>query len=201
MNSVSLVGNVCTDLDLKILPTGTAVCNFTLAVSRTFKKEGQPDSDFIRVIAFGKQAENLANYQKKGSKISVVGSIQTGSYDKDGIKTYTTDIIANQIGFLTPKSENGQSQTNNTYQNQPPAQPQYQAQPQPQQPVQQQQPPQQQQGNFNYGNGQPQQNYQWSGQTPQQNMPTQQPNYTRVDEDPFANSKGPIEVSEDDLPF
>ena len=85
MNNVVLVGRLTKDIELKYTQSGMAVAKFTLAVNRQFKKEGQPDADFIMCTAFSKTAENLANFMRKGSQIGVVGSIQTGSYDnKDG---------------------------------------------------------------------------------------------------------------------
>lgn len=201
LNRVVIVGRLTKDPELRFTPNGVATARFTVAVNRTFTNaKGEKEVDFIQCVAWKKQAENLANFIKKGGLIGVDGRIQTGSYEgQDGKRVYTTDVVADSIQFLESKngnSENGQAQTNNAYQNQPPAQQQYQALPQ--QPVQQNQPPQQPQGNFNYGNGQQQQNYNWSGQ---QQKPAQQPNYTRVDEDPFANSKGPVIVDPEDLPF
>lgn len=195
INNVTLVGRLTKDPELRYAPSGTPIARFTLAVNRTRKVEGQPDADFISCIAFSKTAENLANFQKKGSQIGVIGRIQTGSYEgQDGKRVYTTDIVADNIQFLEPRSDGGQGhpqQNNGGYQQQNASQTQYQ---QPQQ--QYQAPPQQQ------SYQQPSQQYR---QPPQQTQPQygqqQQQNYSRVEEDPFANSKGPIEVSEDDLPF
>ena len=106
MNNVVLVGRLTKDIELKYTQSGMAVAKFTLAVNRQFKKEGQPDADFIMCTAFSKTAENLANFMRKGSQIGVVGSIQTGSYDnKDGKRVYTTDVICNNIQFLESRSE------------------------------------------------------------------------------------------------
>ena len=123
VNNVVLVGRLTKDVELRYTQSGMAVAKFILAVNRQFKKEGQPDADFITCTAFGKTAENLANFMRKGSQIGVVGNIQTGSYDdKDGKRVYTTDVICNNIQFLESRREQqgGQSQ----YQA---PQPQYQA--------------------------------------------------------------------------
>ncbi len=79
MNHVSLIGRLTADPELKRTANGNSACNFTLAVNRYKKVEGQPDADFIRCKAFGKTAENLCRYMHKGSQMAVTGSIQTGS--------------------------------------------------------------------------------------------------------------------------
>ena len=110
MNNVVLIGRLTKDPDLRYLPnTGTAVANFTLAVDRNLSKEkraeaqekGQAEADFIRIVAWGKLAENVANFTNKGRLVAVTGRIQTGSYvDKDGKKVYTTEVFANYVEFL-----------------------------------------------------------------------------------------------------
>lgn len=103
MNLVALVGNMVADPEMKSTNSG-AVVSFRIAVSRTFKREGKPDSDFFRVTAFGKTAEFVHSYLKKGNKISVQGRIELGSYEKDGVKMPTIDIIAAQVNNLTPRT-------------------------------------------------------------------------------------------------
>lgn len=121
VNNVVLVGRLTKDVELRYTQTGMAVAKFILAVNRQFKKDGQPDADFITCTAFGKTAENLANFMRKGSQIGVVGNIQTGSYDdKDGKRVYTTDVICNNIQFLESRQE---QQGGQQYQS---PQPQYQ---------------------------------------------------------------------------
>lgn len=198
INRVVLVGRLTKDPELRYTPNGIASCRFTVAVNRTFANEqGERDADFISCVAWRKQAENLANYQRKGALIGLEGRIQTGSYEgQNGQRVYTTDVVADSIQFLEP-SRNGGGGPQNT--------PNYQNQPN-QYTQQQQQQPQyggQAYGNNppSYGGGQPQQQFGGSYNQNQQQPPVNQPNYTRVNEDPFANSKGPIEVSEDDLPF
>lgn len=75
-----------------------------MAVNRKIKKEGQPEADFIRCTAFGKTAENIGKYFSKGRPILIEGHIQTGSYEKDGVKHYTTDIIVETFDFMDSKS-------------------------------------------------------------------------------------------------
>lgn len=128
INNVTLVGRITKDLELKYTPGGMAICKFILAVNRQFKKEGQPDADFIPVTVFNKQAENLANYMGKGSMIGVVGNIQTGSYEKDGVRVYTTDVIAQSVQFLDSKKEQPQGGTTIQQQYQQPMQQQFQQQ-------------------------------------------------------------------------
>ena len=107
INKVVLIGRLTKDPELKFAQgTGTAICTFNIAVNRRFKKEGQPDADFIPVIVFGKTAEATANYMVKGSQIGVTGAIQTRSYDaKDGTKRYVTEVIADEVSFLDSKGK------------------------------------------------------------------------------------------------
>lgn len=118
MNSTVLIGRLTKDPELKFAQgTGTAVATFTLAVNRRFKKEGQPDADFIPVVVFGKQAEATANYMTKGSQLSVSGAIQTRSYDaKDGTKRYVTEVMAEHVEFLGSKKQQ-ESNTSNGFEN------------------------------------------------------------------------------------
>jgi len=187
INRVVLVGRLTKDPELRYTPSGVPMARFTVAVNRAFSnQQGEKEADFIGCIAWRKQAENLANFMKKGSLIGVEGRIQTGSYEgQDGKRVYTTDVVADAVQFLEPRGGG------NTQQGMPNTQ---------------------YTGGQNFGGGQPTYNnppQQQFGGAPQQGPGYQQPaqppqnqqNYTRMDEDPFANSKGPIEVSEDDLPF
>ena len=116
MNTVSLVGRITKDLDLRYTPSGVATVRFTIAVNRQFKKEGEREADFINCVAWSKTAENLANYQSKGSQIGVIGRIQTGSHkNKEGKQVYTTDIIANEIIFLGNKKEENQQNNSQNF--------------------------------------------------------------------------------------
>lgn len=83
-----------------------AIARYTLAVDRTRKSEGQPDADFIRCVAFGKSGEFAEKYLKKGVKILVQGHIQTGSYEKDGQKVNTFEVVVDKHEFCESKSAN-----------------------------------------------------------------------------------------------
>ncbi|WP_055291144.1 MULTISPECIES: single-stranded DNA-binding protein [Clostridium] len=111
MNKVVLLGRLTKDPELRYAAgSGTAVCRFTLAVSRQFKKD---ETDFINCIAFNKQGEAIAQYVTKGRQLAVTGSIRTGSYDgQDGVKRYTTDILVESFEFIG-NSNNGNVNTNN----------------------------------------------------------------------------------------
>lgn len=155
INRVVLVGRLTKDPDLRYTPSGAAVARFTLAVNRTFSNaQGEREADFINCTVWRKQAENTANFLKKGSLAGVEGRIQTGSYEgQDGKRVYTTEVVADSVQFLEPKSANSDRPS-----------------------------------------GQQQPSY-------QQNQSPSQQNHTRVDQDPFSSGSGPIEVSDDDLPF
>ena len=110
MNSVHIMGRLTKDIEVKYGNAGTAFASFNVAVNRQYKKEGEErQADFISCKAFGKQAEFIAQYFQKGSLIAVDGRIQTGSYDKDGQKVYTTDVIVEKVHFAGGKSEGKQS--------------------------------------------------------------------------------------------
>lgn len=81
----------------------TAVARYTLAVDRRYKREGDQEADFISCVSFGKQAEFVEKYLHKGTKIAVTGRIQTGSYEKDGVKHYTTDVVVEEHEFCESK--------------------------------------------------------------------------------------------------
>ena len=113
MNTVQLLGNIVRDPELKYAAgSGTAVSRFTVAVKRQFKKD---ESDFINCIAFGKTAETIAQYFVKGNKIAIIGHIQTGSYDNDGKKVYTTDIIVDAFDFVNSKGSSNNSNEDYTF--------------------------------------------------------------------------------------
>ena len=100
MNVVILCGRMTHDPELKQAGQ-TSMTSFRLAVDREIKREGQPDADFIRVVVFGRQAENTVQYCPKGRQVNVVGRLQTGSYtNKEGKTIYTTDVIADRVEFL-----------------------------------------------------------------------------------------------------
>lgn len=116
MNNVVIVGRLTRDVELRFVPnTGTAVANFTLAVDRDFaNRDGSRDTDFLDIQVWNKQAETCAQYLSKGHLVSVQGSIRTESYtDNLGNKRRAWRINANRVQFLTPKGNNGNTQTGN----------------------------------------------------------------------------------------
>jgi single-strand DNA-binding protein len=115
MNSVNLIGRLTKDVDLRYTQSGLAVGRFSVAIDRP-KKDGQDNgADFPNCVAYGKTAENLANYVHRGEMVGVTGCIRTGSYTgKDGRKVYTTDISVASVQFLNSRSSGDQ---NNGYQN------------------------------------------------------------------------------------
>ncbi|PJI08374.1 single-stranded DNA-binding protein [Clostridium sp. CT7] len=121
MNKVVLIGRLTKDPELKFTPgTGTAVASFTLAVDRRFKREGQPEADFVPIVVWGKQAESTANYMSKGKLMGVSGRIQTRSYDaKDGTRRYVTEVVAEEVQFLEwgNSSNNAAANNNDQYNN------------------------------------------------------------------------------------
>ena len=142
MNRTVIIGRLTKDVDLRYTGNGVAVANFTVAVNRPFKnQEGKNEADFINCVVWRKQAENLANYMKKGSQIGVDGRLQTRTYDdKDGKTVFVTEVVADSVQFLESKNQQ-------------------------------------------------------SGNTGQSNQQVQ------VDNNPFGDSAGPIDISGDDLPF
>ena len=106
MNKVILCGRLTSDAEVRYgQGENSGVARYTLAVDRRYKKDGESDVDFIRCVAFGRQAEFVEKYLKKGMKIVVAGRIQTGSYtDKNGNKVYTTDIVVEEHEFCESKA-------------------------------------------------------------------------------------------------
>lgn len=107
MNRVCLVGRLTAKPELRYTGTNIPYARFTVAVNRTFNNaQGEREADFIGVIAWRRQAENIANYLDKGSQVSIDGRIQTGSYtDKDGNRRYTTDVVADNVQFLDSRRQ------------------------------------------------------------------------------------------------
>lgn len=103
MNNVALIGRLARDPEIRYSQgeNQLAIARFTIAVDRNKKDAG---ADFISCVAFGKTAEFIEKYFSKGKKIGIIGHIQTGSYEKDGAKVYTTDVIADQVEFVESKS-------------------------------------------------------------------------------------------------
>ena len=108
MNKVCLVGRLTAKPELRYTGSNVAYTRFTVAVNRTFtSSNGQREADFIGVIAWRRQAENICQYLDKGSLVSIDGRIQTGSFtDKDGMRRYTTDVVADNVQFLESRRQN-----------------------------------------------------------------------------------------------
>lgn len=106
MNKVFLIGNLTRDPEVSETNTGIPVCRFSIAVNRNYTgTDGERQTDFFNITVWRKSAENCGKYLKKGSKVVVTGSLQNRSYeDKDGIKRNVTDIIANEVEFLSSRS-------------------------------------------------------------------------------------------------
>lgn len=176
MNRVVLVGRLTKDPELRYTPNGVPVATFTLAVNRTFTNaQGEREADFINCVIWRKPAENVANFLKKGSLAGVDGRVQTRNYEgQDGKRVYVTEILAESVQFLEPRSSSaGERNEGGSYGGG--------------------------QKSYNNNNGGNDQNS--YGQTPNQNQRSNNNNYTRVDDDPFANDGKTIDISDDDLPF
>lgn len=147
LNRVVLVGRLTKDPEFRTTQNGVSVASFTLAVNRNFKsKNGEQQADFINIVVFRQQAENVNNYLSKGNLAGVDGRIQSRSYEnKEGQRVYVTEVLADSVQFLEPKN--------------------------------------------NQSNNQPQQQ---NGQTQSGNNPF---------ENGMQNANGPIDISDDDLPF
>lgn len=108
MNQVILVGRLTKDTEIKYGNNGATITRFCVAVDRRYSKEGEQSADFINCVSFGKTAEFIEKYFKKGNRIAIVGRIQTGSYKKqDGTTVYTTDVIVNDVEFVESKNSSG----------------------------------------------------------------------------------------------
>ena len=106
MNKVCLIGRITKDIELRYTSSNIPSVRFTLAVNRNFSNQnGDREADFISCVAWRNQAENMKKYISKGSLVAVEGRIQTGSYEKDGQRIYTTDVVADNVQFLESKSQ------------------------------------------------------------------------------------------------
>ncbi len=123
MNKVILMGRLTKDPDVRNTgdDSSKAVAKYTLAVDRKFKRDGEDNADFINCTVFGKGAEFAEKYLSKGTKLVVIGRIQTGSYtNKEGQRVYTTDVIVEEQEFAESKnSSNGQSAGSDGFMNIP----------------------------------------------------------------------------------
>lgn len=108
MNKAHVIGNLTSDPELRTTPNGINVCTFTVAVNRRRKAEGQPDADFFRVSAWRQLGENCAKYLAKGRKVAVVGEVSARAYQgKDGQPKASLELTADDVEFLTPRTEQG----------------------------------------------------------------------------------------------
>ena len=106
MNRVELIGRITRDPELRYTGSNIATTRFTLAVNRPFQgQNGEQGTDFINIVVWRKQAENVKKFVSKGSLVAVEGRIQTGSYEKDGQRVYTTDVVADSVQFLESKAQ------------------------------------------------------------------------------------------------
>lgn len=112
LNRVILVGRLTKDPETRYTQTNVAVATFTIAVNRQFSNSatGERDTDFIPVVVWRKQAENVKNFVHKGSLVAVEGRIQTRTYDdQNGVRKYVTEVVADNVSFLEPKgAQDGQ---------------------------------------------------------------------------------------------
>jgi single-strand DNA-binding protein len=173
INRVVLVGRLTKDPELRYTPSGAAVATFTLAVNRAFtNQQGDREADFINCVVWRRQAENVANFLKKGNLAGVDGRLQTRNYeDQTGRRVYVTEVVGDSVQFLEPKggASGGSGNFNNNN------------------------------NNNNHGGGFEggQQNPFGSERNNQRNNQ----GHTSFDKDPFANDGQPIDISDDDLPF
>lgn len=148
INRVVLVGRLTKNPEFRTTQSGVNVATFTLAVNRTFTNaQGEREADFINIVVFRKQADNVNNYLKKGNLAGVDGRIQSRSYEnKEGQRVFVTEVVADSVQFLGPKNNNQKNNQSQQQRGQAPT------------------------GNNPFGNG-------------------------------MQNANGPIEITDDDLPF
>ncbi|MBC5647765.1 single-stranded DNA-binding protein [Christensenella tenuis] len=108
MNKAILVGNLTRDPEQRTTPSGVSVTSFTVAVTRRYKsQDGTQQADFINCVAWRSTAEFIAKYFTKGSRIGVVGTIQTRTYDdQNGVRRYVTEVVVDEAEFVTSKAQN-----------------------------------------------------------------------------------------------
>ncbi|HGZ9144289.1 TPA: single-stranded DNA-binding protein [Staphylococcus aureus] len=173
LNRVVLVGRLTKDPEYRTTPSGVSVATFTLAVNRTFTNaQGEREADFINCVVFRRQADNVNNYLSKGSLAGVDGRLQSRNYEnQEGRRVFVTEVVCDSVQFLEPK--NAQQNGGQRQQNGG----------------------QRQQNEFqDYGQG-------FGGQQSGQNNSYNNSSNTKQSDNPFANANGPIDISDDDLPF
>ena len=115
MNKVELIGRLTKDPEIRYTQSNTPVANYTIAVNRRFKKEGEQEADFINCISWSKSAEFVEKHFKKGQQVGVVGRIQTRTYEDNGQKRYITEIITEELYFADSKKEEPVDVTDDIY--------------------------------------------------------------------------------------
>ena len=113
MNKCILIGNLTKDPELSTTTNGVAVCRFSIAVSRRYSNsDGERETDFLNIVVWRSLGENCHKFLKKGSKVGVVGNIQSRSYDAaDGTKRYVTEIVAEEVEFLSTRTQDEQTRS------------------------------------------------------------------------------------------
>jgi len=120
VNKVILIGRFVRDPEIRYTPNDRCCANFSIAVDRKYKQEGQQDADFPRVIAWGKTAEFIEKYFRQGMKIVIEGRIQTSKYtNKEGQTVYTTDVVAESVEFAESKSASSNSNSSKPAESKP----------------------------------------------------------------------------------
>ncbi|PTJ61811.1 single-stranded DNA-binding protein [Mammaliicoccus sciuri] len=174
INRVVLVGRLTKDPEYRVTPSGVQVATFTLAINRTYtNQQGEREADFINCVVFRRPAENVNNYLSKGSLAGVEGRLQSRSYEnQEGRRVYVTEVVCDSVQFLEPKGAN-QRQSGNDNQS------------------------------YNQNNNEFQNYGQDFGGNQQQGqkVPSNQQSNNQQSSNPFANANGPIDISDDDLPF
>ncbi len=116
MNKVVLIGNLARDPELRTLENGVTLCRFTLAINRRFvNAQGQREADFVSCVAWRQTAEFISRYFTKGRKMALTGSIQVRSFEQDGVKRYSTEVVADEVEFVDRIPQPGQPNYDDGY--------------------------------------------------------------------------------------
>lgn len=108
MNKITIIGRLVADPELRTTPSNVSVCTFRVAVNRRFKSD---ETDFFPVSVWREAGVNCSKYLKKGNQVAVVGQLQIRNYEQDGVRKMAVDLVADEVEFLTPKSESGAAQS------------------------------------------------------------------------------------------
>jgi len=118
MNKVFLIGRLSRDPELRHTSSGMAVCQINVAIGRRVAQGKEPETDFINVVVWDRQAENVSRYLAKGRQVAVEGRIQTRSYDNnEGKRTYVTEVVATNVEFLGSASDNPARESSSSSEN------------------------------------------------------------------------------------